>query len=58
MNERELRKTSPVRSWPAFDNLHEWVLSLPWVVERPFNVGTPGVRSFAVDCEPLGRKQL
>jgi hypothetical protein len=38
--------------------LHEWVLSLPWVVERPFSLGTPGVRCFAVDCEPLGRRQL
>jgi len=42
----------------AFDDLHEWVLSLPWVVERPYSVGTPGVRAFAVDCEPLGRRQL
>jgi hypothetical protein len=42
----------------AFDDLHEWVLSLPWVVERPYSVGTPGVRSFGVDCEPLGRRQL
>jgi hypothetical protein len=42
----------------AFCDLHEWVLSLPWVVERPFSVGTPGVRCFAVDYEPLGRRQL
>jgi hypothetical protein len=42
----------------AFDDLHEWVLSLPWVVERPYSVGTPGVRSFGIDCEPLGRRQL
>ena len=32
--------------------------SLPWVVERSYNVGTPGVRSFAIDCEPLDRRRL
>jgi hypothetical protein len=42
----------------VFGGLHEWVLSLPWVVERPFSLETPGVRCFAVDCEPLGRRQL
>src|SRR5271166_5634908 len=42
----------------AFDDLHDWVLSLPWVVERPYNLDTPGVRCFGVDCEPLGRRQL
>jgi len=43
---------------PAFDDFHEWVLSLPWVVERPYSLDTPGVRCFGVDCEPLGRRQL
>ena len=42
----------------AFDDFHEWVLSLPWVVERPYSLATPGVRAFGVDCEPLGRRQL
>jgi hypothetical protein len=42
----------------AFDDFHDWVLSLPWVVERPYSLGTPGVRAFGVDCEPLGRRQL
>ena len=42
----------------TMDGLHEWVLSLPWVVERPSNPETPGVRTFAVDCEPLDRRQL
>jgi hypothetical protein len=42
----------------AFDDFHEWLLSLPWVVERPYNLDTPGVRCFGVDCEPLGRRQL
>ena len=39
-------------------DLHQWVLSLPWVVEWPYSVGTCGVRSFAVECEPLGCRQL
>jgi hypothetical protein len=42
----------------ASDDFHEWVLSLPWVVERPYGLGTRGVRSFGVDCPPLGRNQL
>ena len=42
----------------ALDDFHQWLLSLPWVVERPYNLDTPGVRCFAVDCEPLGRRQL
>ena len=58
MNDRESRPAPAVRGGAAFDNLHEWVLSLPWVVERPFGVGTTGVRSFAIECEPLGRRQL
>jgi hypothetical protein len=28
------------------------------VVERPYSVSTPGVRTFAVDCEPLARRRL
>jgi hypothetical protein len=31
---------------------------MPWVVERPYSLGTPGVRAFGVDCEPLDRRQL
>ena len=46
------------RAGPMLGNIHEWILSLPWVVERPYGVGTPGVRSFAVDCEPLDLRQL
>jgi hypothetical protein len=53
---REQRTTTTVA--PAFADFHEWVLSLPWVVERPYSPGAPGVRSFAVDCEPLERRQL
>lgn len=40
------------------DAFHEWIRSLPWVVERPQLPGTRGVRAFAVDCEPLGIRQL
>jgi len=40
------------------DELHEWVLSLPWVVERSFSLGTPGVRAFAADCGVLGIRRL
>jgi hypothetical protein len=51
-------QTSSLTRRPAFTDFHEWVLSLPWVVERPPSFGTPGVRTFGVDCEPLNRRQL
>jgi hypothetical protein len=38
--------------------MHEWVLGLPWVVERPPWLWAPGIRAFAVDCEPLGLRRL
>jgi hypothetical protein len=41
-----------------FDAFHQWVLSLPWVVERPFDAENAAVRTFAVDCEPLGRRRV
>ena len=43
---------------PVLGNVYEWILSLPWVVERPDGVGAPGVRTFAVDGEPLDLRQL
>ena len=55
---RRQPQTTSTQAPRAFDDFHEWVLSLPWVVERPYSVGTPGVRCFGVDCEPLGRRQL
>jgi hypothetical protein len=58
MRRRRVRRTTTWEDVPATHDIHEWVRSLPWVVERPYAVGTPGVRSFAVDCEPLGRDQL
>ena len=42
----------------ALDNVHDWILSLPRVVERPYGLGSPGVRTFAVDCQPLDLRQL
>jgi hypothetical protein len=41
-----------------FSDFHEWILSLPWTVERPYALATPGVRCFDVDCPPLGRRQI
>ena len=55
---RQASETTTTTETPAFDDFHDWVLSLPWVVERPYSLGTPGVRSFGIDCEPLGRRQL
>lgn len=49
--------TTTVDRW-ALADLHAWILSLPWVVERPNVLGVPGVRCFGVDCEPLERRQL
>ena len=40
------------------DRMHEWVRSLPWVVERRDDASTPGVTCYAVDCEPLDRRQV
>jgi hypothetical protein len=42
----------------ALEGLHEWVLSLPWVVERAPNPTEPDVRYFGVDCEPLGQRRI
>jgi hypothetical protein len=52
------RKSRPVSRTPAYTDIQEWVLSLPWVVERPTDGSRPGVRLFAVDCPPLERRQL
>jgi hypothetical protein len=42
---------------PTSNDLHEWVLSLPWVVERPAQSWQPSARCFAVDCAPLNRRR-
>jgi hypothetical protein len=56
------RKTKPTREAPcierAQDDFHEWILSLPWVVERPCIPGAPSVRTFAIACEPLDVRQV
>ena len=52
-----LKKTATRDATPALDRIHEWVLSLPWVTEQPHALA-PGVRTFGVDCEPLGLRRL
>jgi hypothetical protein len=42
----------------ANDHFHQWILSLPWVVERPGIPGVTGVRTFAIACEPLDIRQV
>jgi hypothetical protein len=42
----------------SIESLCGWLLSLPWVVERPGMAEATGRRWFAVDCEPLGRRRL
>jgi hypothetical protein len=60
MFRRARREISPNHPsvFDAMRSLHAWALSLPWVVERPYSVMTPGVRTFGVECEPLDRRQL
>ncbi len=41
----------------GLEDLHRWVESLPWVVERPITM-CAGVRMFGVDCPPLGRRRM
>jgi hypothetical protein len=51
------KKTASPGPASALDRIHEWVLSLPWVTEQPHALA-PGVRTFGVECEPLGVRQL
>jgi hypothetical protein len=53
----ELKKTVDAEPASEDEHLHEWVLSLPWVVERQHSLA-PGVRTFVVDCEPLALRRL
>ena len=39
-------------------SLRRWVVSLPWVVERPPFRDRPELRCFAIDCEPLGLRRV
>ena len=56
------RRCKPPRESPlaetANDEFHEWILSLPWVVERPGIPDAPGVRTFAIACDPLDVRQV
>ncbi|MCU1427664.1 MAG: hypothetical protein JWL83_1664 [Actinomycetia bacterium] len=65
IRKRATRKSAPPKSSPvgasppiAPGNVAEWVRSLPWVVERPADSRSPGVRLFAVDCPPLRRRRV
>lgn len=58
MIHRRPTSSSPAKHIRVLPNFHDWVLSLPWVVERPYGLGASDVRTFAVDCEPLDRRRL
>ena len=49
--------TTTIDDRQALERIHTFVLSLPWVVERP-HAFADGIRMFAVDCEPLGLERL
>jgi hypothetical protein len=51
------KKTATTDSASVLERIHEWVLSLPWVTEQPHALA-PGVRTFGVECEPLGLRRL
>jgi hypothetical protein len=55
---REPRHSAAVEGTPQFNDLYRWVLSLPWVVERPRDAAWPDVRLFAIECEPLQRRRI
>ncbi len=55
---RTTSKSSPAEVTPAFGEVVEWVLSLPWVVERPADARWPSLRIFAIDCPPLERRRM
>ena len=58
MKRRRRPDTIVPKQGRAFADFHEWVLSLPWTVERPYSLETPGVRCFGIDCPPLGRRRM
>ena len=58
LRRRRAPSSSVVEPTRGSSDVHEWVLGLPWVVERPTDGTRPDVRLFAVDCEPLQRRQL
>lgn len=53
------RLTQPAHgAWRPTGDFHDWLLSLPWVVELPTDGTRAGVRLFAVECEPLRRRRM
>ena len=58
LRRRRTHRSSVVEQTRHCSDVHDWVLGLPWVVERPTDGTRPDVRLFAVDCEPLQRRQL
>jgi hypothetical protein len=58
LRRRRESQTTAAKQGRALDDFYEWLLSLPWVVERPCSLDTPGVRCFGVECAPLGRRRL
>ena len=50
--------SSSVGAIPAHGELVEWVLSIPWVVERAADARWPSVRLFAIECPPLERRRV
>jgi hypothetical protein len=55
---RAARTSSHIETAPAFGDIHEWVRSLPWVVEERTDARWPDVRVFVIDCPPLDRHQF
>jgi hypothetical protein len=59
MIRRRTRRTSAgVDSNVTSGDIHEWVFSLPWVVEDRPDAAWPKVRAFVVDCPPLHRQRF
>src|SRR3954447_20072531 len=59
---RTATKSSPAAPGAAPTRPHgsviDWVLSLPWVIERPEDRRWPSVRVFAIECPPLDRQRM
>ena len=60
MRRRNIRRSNAADTWipQTPGDFHEWVRSLPWVVERPTDGSQPEIKLFAVDCPPLERRQI
>ena len=58
MIRRQPKQREAITPGGGLEGIHKWVLSLPWVVERPRDASAPKARTFAVDCEPLGYRRI